>query len=420
MILSDSEKKLLDGSAGEASQIAMSVICDLGDLYDARRLIPVSQVHIDTTLYMVEAGAQFAERMAHLGAAFRVPTSLNPSAIDLVRWKEYRVPPDFLENNRRLERAYLKMGAAPTWTCTPYQHGLVPRFGDQIAWGESNAIAFVNSVIGARTNRYADLMDICAAIIGRIPEFGLHLDQNRKAALLVDITDLSIDTKNRSDFYPVLGYLIGELAEDRITALRGVPADIPVDWLKHFYAAAASSGGVSLVHIVGVTPEAQTLNMCLRKGKAPETCFITPKMLAEAEAKLHITRTGDLDLVTVGCPHYSFNEFITLAQLLVGKKIHPSTVFWAFTCRSVYHMIDNCGLLKVLTDAGIMVFTDGCPLQYPKGSWDFTSVMTDSAKFANYSYSQTGMHPAFGTIEDCVHSAVKGCIRKKELEWKSC
>ncbi len=418
MILSDSEKKLLDGNAGEAFRIAMSVICDIGNLYGAKRLIPVSQVHIDTTLYIVEAGAEFAEQMAHLGAVFSVPTSLNPSSIDLVRWKEYRVPPDFLENNRRLERAYLKMGAAPTWTCTPYQHGIIPRFGEQIAWGESNAIAFVNSVIGARTNRYADLMDICAAIIGRVPEFGLHLTKNRKAELVFDITDLSTDLKGRPEFYPVLGYLIGELAEDRIAAVRGAPPDIPIDWLKHFYAAAASSGGVSLVHIVGVTPEAHTLDMCTNAGKEPPACFITPELLKKTEDKLHVTRSGNLDLVTVGCPHYSFNEFVTLARRFSGKKVHSATVFWAFTCRSVYALIDNCGLLKELSDAGVMVFTDGCPLQYPKSSWDFTNVMTDSAKFANYSYSQTGLHPAFGTVEDCVRSAVEGSIRRKEIEWK--
>ena len=165
MRLTDEDKRILDGKRGEAARIALSVLVDLGELFGAAELMKVSQVHIDATLYMVDAGLEFAEKMVDWGAKVAVPTSLNPSAIDLQRWKAYRVPAEILSNHKRLEAAYLNMRAMPTWTCAPYQHGIVPRFGEQIAWGESNAIAFANSIIGARTNRYANLMDICAAII---------------------------------------------------------------------------------------------------------------------------------------------------------------------------------------------------------------------------------------------------------------
>jgi len=187
MHLTDEENFILDGNKGEAARLAMSILTDLGELFGAESMMPVSQVHIDTTLYMVDAGLEFAEKLARLGARVNVPTSLNPSAIDLVRWKDMKVPPAIFPKHQRLAEAYLKMQATPTWTCAPYQQGIIPRFGEQIAWGESNAIAFANSVIGARTNRYADLMDICAAIVGKVPKFGLHLTRNRVAKVLIEL-----------------------------------------------------------------------------------------------------------------------------------------------------------------------------------------------------------------------------------------
>ena len=262
MHLTPEEEQVLSGCRGEAARIAMAVLADLGTVFGADRLIPVAQVHIDTTLYMVDAGVEFAERMASQGGRFCVPTSLNPSAIDLLHPEAMRVPADLLENSRRLERAYLAMGAAPTWTCTPYQHGFVPRFGEQIAWGESNAIVFANSVLGARTNRYADLMDICAAIIGKAPHFGLHLEGNRRAELIVDAAGLPRHVSADPAAYPLLGYRVGELAGDRIPAVTGIPAEVSTDALKAFGAAAASAGAVGLFHMVGVTPEARRLEMC--------------------------------------------------------------------------------------------------------------------------------------------------------------
>ena len=191
MHLTDEEKSILDGKQGGAARIALAVLVDLGELFGAKELMKISQVHIDATLYMVDAGLEFAERIAGLGGEVAVPTSLNPSAIDLLRWKAYRVPAEILTKHKRLEEAYLKMRATPTWTCAPYQNGIIPRFGEQIAWGESNAIAFANSIIGARTNRYADLMDVCTAIIGKVPKFGLHLKENRKAKMLIRLNEIT-------------------------------------------------------------------------------------------------------------------------------------------------------------------------------------------------------------------------------------
>jgi predicted aconitase len=418
MRLTDEEKSILDGKQGEAARIALSVLVDLGELFGAEEMMTVSQVHIDATLYMVDAGLEFAEKMADLGGEVAVPTSLNPSSIDLQRWKAYRVPPEVLSKHKRLEKAYLKMRATPTWTCTPYQQGIIPRFGEQIAWGESNAIAYANSIIGARTNRYADLMDICAAIIGKVPKFGLHLTENRKAKMLIRLKDITTPMFEYEAIYPLLGYLFGEMAGDQVAAITGIPQNVKIDSLKGFSAAAASSGAVGLFHMVGITPEAQTLEMCLHGNKPKNVYDITPKLIKKAEDRLWTVKRDTVDLIVTGCPHYSPSEFITLAQLTKGKKVHSSVIFWVFTNRSVYAWIKDNGILADLTDAGLVVFTDGCPLQYPKETWHFTAAMTDSAKFANYCYSQSGLDAAYASIKDCVETAVRGKICRRESPWR--
>jgi predicted aconitase len=418
MRLTDEEKSILDGNQGGAARIALAVLVDLGELFGAKELMEISQVHIDATLYMVDAGLEFAERIAGLGGEVAVPTSLNPSAIDLLRWKAYRVPAEILTKHKRLEEAYLKMRATPTWTCAPYQNGIIPRFGEQIAWGESNAIAFANSIIGARTNRYADLMDICAAIIGKVPKFGLHLTENRKAKILIRLKDISAQMFENEAIYPLLGYLLGEMAGDQVATITGIPQNVKIDSLKGFCAAAASSGAIGLFHMVGITPEAQTLKMCLHGNKPEKVIDITPNLIKNAEDRLCTAKSDAVDLIVTGCPHYSPAEFNRLVQLIKGKKVHSSVIFWAFTNRSVYAWIKDNGILTDLAGAGVMVFTDGCPLQYPKETWHFSAAMTDSAKFANYCFSQRGLDAAYGSLADCVETAVRGKICRRESLWR--
>lgn len=418
MNLTPEERRILAGENGAAARIAMAVLVDLGTVFGAERLIPVAQVHIDTTLYMVDAGVDFAERMAAAGGRFCVPTSLNPSAVDLLHPERMRVPADLLQNNRRLERAYLAMGAAPTWTCAPYQQGLIPRFGQQIAWAESNAIVFANSVIGARTNRYGDLMDICAAIVGKAPCFGLHLAAHRRAELVIDASALPRAVLRDPAAYPLLGYVTGELAGDRIPAIVGIPEDVPADVLKAFGAAAASSGAVGLFHMVGVTPEAGSIEMCTGGRGVEETHVVTQRDLAEAAARLTDPDLKRPDLIVVGCPHYSYAEMASLAGLLDGRRVHPDVALWAFTSRSAYGWMENSGLLQALNNAGATVFTDACPLQYPKKAWSFTAALSDSAKFANYCFSQTGLPSAIASLSDCVAAAVTGRFQPERSPWK--
>jgi predicted aconitase len=417
MHLNEDEKRMLAGENGEACELAMNILCDLGDLYGAEKMIAVTQVHIDMTLYMVDAGVEFAERMADLGGKFAVPAQLNPAAIDLIRHEKMRVPRDLLENSRRLERAFLKMGAVPTWTCTPYQQGLIPSFGEQVAWGESNAVAFVNSVIGARTERYADLTDVCAAITGVVPELGLHLTENRKAELLLEIRDFPDRAFHDPRIYPLLGFVFGEVAGDRVAAIDGIPRQVTVDNLKAFSAAAASSGAVGLFHIIGVTPEAPDIKTCFRNGKPKDTVAVTPDMIDSAESRLNQGACAMPDLITLGCPHYSVEEFKTLEKYLGARKIKSGIEFWVFTSRKTYAFIKKENLLGRIERSGVKVFTDGCALQYPKKSWDFTCALSDSAKYANYCFSQTGLNVLFAGTRDCVETAIAGKLKTKPI-WK--
>lgn len=417
MHLNETEKRMRDGEHGDACELAMTILVELGELYGAERMLEISQVHIDMTLYMVDAGVEFAEKMAGLGGRFAVPTQLNPASIDLIRHERLRVPPTLLEKSRRLENAYLTMGAMPTWTCAPYQQGLTPAFGEQIAWGESNAVAFVNSVIGARTERYADLTDICAAIAGRVPALGLHLDENRKAERLISLEGLPENAFNDARIFALLGFVFGEMAGDRVAALAGMPTPVSMDHLKSFSAAAASSGAVGLFHILGVTPEAPDVRTCFKNGKPKQSAVITPGMIDAAASRLNQGACAVPDLITFGCPHYSVDEFKTLEKLLDSRRIKDGIECWVFTSRNTYAAIKASTLLEKIERCGVKVFTDGCALQYPGENWDFTCAMSDSVKYANYCFSQTGLNVIFSGTRDCVETAVSGERRNAPL-WK--
>src|SRR3954467_9419393 len=260
MQLSDADRAMLAGDRGPAPKLAMSILVRMAEVYGAEALMDISQAHIDSTIYLGDATLEFAERLASLGARVAVPTSLNVSGVDECGWKDWAVPAEWAAKAARQMLAYERMGAVPTWTCAPYQTKMRPVFGQQIAWGESNAIAFANSVIGARTERYPDLLDICCAITARVPAIGLHLTEHRAGQMLLRLTGVPGALQQDDQFFAVLGHLVGKLAEDRIPVIDGVGAGRAEDHLKAFAAAAASSGRVALFHMVGRPPEAATLD----------------------------------------------------------------------------------------------------------------------------------------------------------------
>src|SRR5436309_1538481 len=220
--LSDADAAMLSGARGPAAQMAMSIITRVAEVYGAQSLLDISAAHIDSTLYMGDATLEYAERLAGWGAQVVVPTTLNVSGVDEHHWREWPVPPEWAEKARRQMVAYQSMGCVPTWTCAPYQTAWRPRFGQQIAWGESNAIVFANSVTGARTERYPDLLDICAAITGRVPATGLHLDENRLGQVLVRVSAIPEELRSNDAFYPAFGHLLGKVAGASIPVIEGM------------------------------------------------------------------------------------------------------------------------------------------------------------------------------------------------------
>ena len=414
--LTERDRGMLAGDEGAAAARAMRIVVRMAEVFQAASLLDITQAHIDSTIYIGEANLDFAERLVRDGARVVVPTTLNVSGLDEHGWREWAVPADWAEKARRQMVAYEQMGCLPTWTCAPYQTEHAPRFGQQIAWGESNAIVYANSVLGARTERYPDLLDICAAITGRVPAFGLHLDENRRGQVLFQIEGVPQKLQQDDSFYPVLGHLVGKAAGDRVPVIDGLAVTPSADQLKALGAAAASSGNVGLFHIAGVTPEAPTRQAAFA-GHAPGQ-ILRVDLPSLRQARQELT-TGDgegLDLVVLGSPHFSLAEFQRLASLLRGRR-HPSVRFLVTTSRAVAHLARQSGLLDPLEAFGGQVTVDTCILASPMLPPEVRRLMTNSGKYAYYAPGLLGAQVVFGSLEDCVRSAAAGRVLRDETLW---
>ena len=258
LTLSAPERAIINGELGtRAESMAMQIVAQAGEMLGAKQLIPIVSSHIDGCLYHGDSGVLFCERLVQYGGCVKVPTTTNVGALNLLKPDQVKVPADRRKMAFRLMQAHDQLGCKPTWTCAPYQTGARPATGSQVAWGESNAVAFVNSVLGARTNRYGDFLDISCAISARAPDYGLHQSKNRRAKLVIDTSELNTRMKSEDAFYPVLGALIGRLAGDTVTVVTGLPGQTNEDQLKALCAGAASTGAVALIHIAGVTRKQQ-------------------------------------------------------------------------------------------------------------------------------------------------------------------
>ena len=293
MKLTAEERRMADGDHGEAVALAMSVMATLGERYDAPDMVPIKGAHVDGCIYRgdEEASLVFAEKLAAAGARVRVPTTLSAGARDTERWRELRLPEAFAAGCGRMEQAYLSMGTVPAWTCAPYLHAAALRVGDQVAWAESNAIVYANTVIGARTARYGDFSDICAALIGRVPRFDLHVAENRVGQILVRCPEPALGGFDIADpaTWSAVGYALGTLVPDGIPVLEGLPRNATGDQLKALCAAVATSGNVALIHVVGVTPEAATREQAFGGRQ--------PARVVELHAR-DLSFAGEFDAVT--------------------------------------------------------------------------------------------------------------------------
>lgn len=408
VLLTDEQRATAAGERGEGAAMAMRIVARTAELLSAPRLIPIASAHIDGALYHGDSGTLFAEKLVEGGAKVAVRATLNVGALDLTGCSRDRLPEHERGMARRMMEAYRALGCEPSWTCAPYQAGHRPALGTDVAWGESNAVVFCNSVLGARTNRYGDFLDIACAIAGCAPDYGLHRAKNRRARFVFDVSGLPPAFLASEIAWPVLGSLYGREAGNEVGVVAGVAKHPGEDALKAFGAAAASSGSVGLFHVAGVTPEAPDVATALGAEAAERTICVTQAMAHEAQLRLSTAARADrIDAVAIGSPHLSPREFEELAKLIAGRRL--AVPFYACTGRHALAHLDKCGLRRGLEAAGVTIVADTCVVVTPiMDELPGGVLMTNSGKFAHYAPGNTGYGVLYGSLADCVESAVSG------------
>ena len=415
MVLTDWENGVLAGAATEGARMAMRLVVGAARILGADRLVPIASGHVDGCLYHGDSGVLYCERLADAGARVSVPATTNVGALNLLRPAQVRLPPERHRMAMRLMRAHERMGCTPSWTCAPYQAGHRPRLGQHVALGESNAVAFVNTVLGARTNRYGDFLDIACAIAGRAPHYGLHRTECRLATLLVDVSGLSARLKTEGAFFAVLGSLVGRLAGGTVPVVEGLGAGATDDQLKAFCAGAAATGAVGLAHVSGVTPEAPDTAAALG-GLPPEhSVRVDRAMVVEARDRLSLAGEGPIDCVALGSPHFSHAECRTALALAGGRRFRVPV--YVCLARATLRALERDGTAAALAALGVEFVADTCIVVTPILPPDAGVMMTNSAKFAYYAAGNTGYAPVFGTLGDCVRSAQAGRVAWDREVW---
>ncbi|HHY02053.1 MAG TPA: DUF521 domain-containing protein, partial [Paracoccus sp.] len=420
LALTEGDRAILAGRDGAAAALALRIICAMARQQGAAALTDISRGHIDGCILAHPANLIFAEKMAELGAQVRVPTTINAISVDREHWPTQGVDPDFGARASRLADAYVRMGCRPSFTCAPYLLTDRPRPGEDIAWAESNAVVYANSVLGARTPKHPDYLDLCMAVTGRAPLAGVYLDEARRPAMV-----LEVDSPNGADdsFWPLLGHVAGSAAPAAIPLIRGVGGLNPSpDDLKALCAAFGTTSAAPMLHVEGVTPEATRPPL----PQAPHQRITTADLAAawddlnqqflhhenipepEAEPRSHATTGTPVDLVAIGSPHISPAEGRELAALLDSRPVAIPLIVTAG--RAVIAELDRDGTLARLRASGVQVLPDlcWCSITEPVFPPQATAVMTNSGKYAHYGPGLSGRPLRFGSMADCVVAALTG------------
>jgi predicted aconitase len=421
------ERAMLAAGAGPAAQKAMQIIVALAEVYEAEALVPVASAQIAGVSYknLGDAGLEFLEEWAAQGARVRVPAFMNPAGMDLQRWREMGIAPDFARQQERVIAALTTMGVKPTCTCTPYLVGYAPRADEHLAWSESSAVSYANSVLAARSNREGGPSALAAAITGRTAAYGLHLTENRRATHWVEVR---CPVRSEADC-GALGYLIGRQVGDGVPYFRFSETRFlqengflsRQENLMALGAAMGASGAVALYHVEGVTPEAAAAVATLPAHGGPQSAVsarrgpqsappdllptIVIESLAEGYAALD-SPLDDIDFVSLGCPHSTLADVRRVAQLLEGKQVRAT--LWITTSRGVRQAAEQQGWVAHIEAAGAKVFADTCLVVAPVEEMGFKAMATNSAKAAFYAPMHSGLQRRFGTLEQCVAAALTG------------
>ncbi len=409
--LTDDDRAMLDGRDGIAVQQAMRIIAAMAAQQGAEKLIDVVQGHIDGCIYASPANLTFAEKMADMGAKVRVPTTMNAISVDRANWQAQGVPESFGDPAARLADAYVRMGCRPTFTCSPYLLDSAPKSGEAIAWAESNAVIFANTVLGARTAKHPDFLDLCIALTGRAPLSGVYLDAPRKATRVIDV---ELPENIDDAFWPLIGYLAGKAAPDRIPLLRGLASAKPSrDDLKALCAAFGTTSASPMLHVEGVTPEAE--------GAAAKDADHTTITRADMAAAWSLLNDGpaEVELVAIGSPHASLEECRALATAFDGRKRDSNVAVIVTAGRDAIAAARDEGLLARLEESGIQVLPDicWCSISEPVFPTKTRALMTNSGKYAHYGPGLSGHAVRFSNLADCVEAALTGRVSVRLPAW---
>ncbi|MCZ7500264.1 MULTISPECIES: aconitase X [Agrobacterium] len=411
--LGDDDRAMLEGRDGIAVQQAMRITVAMAAQQGASALVDVTQGHIDGCIYASPANLTFAEKMAEMGAKVRVPTTMNAISVDKAHWRSQGMPEDFGDPAARLADAYVRMGCRPTFTCSPYLLDSAPRAGDMIAWAESNAVIFANTVLGARTAKHPDFLDLCIALTGRAPLAGVYLKENRRPQRIVNV---ALPQGVDDAFWPLVGYLAGKAAPDCIPLLRGLgPAKPSRDDLKALCAAFGTTSAAPMLHIEGVTPEAALPPL--------ETADIVTVSLSDMAAGWSLLNEGpeEVQLVAIGSPHASLDECHALAAEFAGRRRHADVAVIVTAGQQVIDAAGLDGTLQSLRDSGVQVLPDlcWCSISEPVFPTKTRALMTNSGKYAHYGPGLSGRAVRFGSLADCVESALTGRAPSLLPSWLS-
>ncbi len=415
MELTAADQATLTGGRGAGAQLAMRLIVRVAEATRAPRLIDITWAHVGSSYNNGQANIDFAEKLIELSTRVTVPTTLTSCSLNLQRLADSE--PADRKASLRLIELYEQMGCRPTMTCAPYHVRAEPKPGEHVAWTESSAVVYANSILGARTNAYVEFLDMCAAITGRVPDTGLHRTENRRATVVVELERLPATWLADDRFFQVLGFLIGRTVGNEVPAIVGLPLTTRTEQLRAIGSAGAASGSLKLFHAVGITPEAPTLEEA-SQGRVPRTrmCPGSGELRAAAE-QLGASDGGEVGAVCLGTPHFSLAEFEQLMPLLEGVHVRKGVRFYVSTSDHVLGQVEDHGWLDLLRAAGVAPVTGRCTYYAPLVAGCDGRVVTNSAKWAYYAAGGLGSRPTFASLEDCVRAAVSGRIASDTEFW---
>jgi predicted aconitase len=400
---------MLAGDDGAAAKFAMGLIVRTAEISGAEELVDISWAHVASAYYQGQVNLDFAEKLASMDAHVRVPTTLTACSLD-IRQADAKGGAPAVQAALRIVDLYRDMGCQTVMTCSPYHTRKEPEFAEQLAWTESSAVVYANSVLGARSNRYFEFVDMCAAITGRVPCTGLHRTRERRATILLKLVDMPPAWVADDRFYHVLGFLLGRTVGSEVPAIDGLPSSVSTEQLRAIGAAANASGAVNMFHVVGVTPEAKTMADAFQGVRPQETFIITPSDIRTAATNLDTSSKAALTAVCVGAPHFSIAEFEQLLPLVGDNKIDTNVHFYVSTSAYVLDEIRERGWLDSLQAAGVEFITDRCTYYAPAIEGCDGRVMTNSAKWAYYAPGMLGSAVTFAGLDECVESAIAGKV----------